>query len=87
MKKGKVIEKIDHHSKFSIESQVMTLKRVKIVLNSYWYTMTSILDPSNLSQTPILESILERPTFYFTETVKFRLFQQFPNPYFILPFF
>ena len=44
--------------------------------------MTSILDPSNLSQTPILESILERPTFYFTETVKFRLFQQFPNPYF-----
>ena len=36
MKKGKVIEKIDHHSKFSIESQVMTLKRVK-VLNSYWY--------------------------------------------------
>ena len=49
--------------------------------------MTSILDPSNLSQTPILESILERPTFYFTETVKFRLFQQFPNPYFILAFF
>ena len=37
MKKGKVIEKIDHHSKFSIESQVMTLKRVKVVLNSYWY--------------------------------------------------
>ena len=50
------------------------------------YAMTSILDPSNLSQTPILESILERPTFYFTETVKFRLFQQFPNPYFILAF-
>ena len=51
------------------------------------YTMTSILDPSNLSQTPILESFLERPTFYYIETVKFRLFQQFPNPYFILAFF
>ena len=57
------------------------------VLQQMKYTKTSILDPSNLSQTPILESFLERPTFYYIETVKFRLFQQFPNPYFILAFF
>ena len=51
------------------------------------YTLTSILDPSNLSQTPILESFIKVPTFYYIETIKFGLFQEFPNPYFILAFF
>ena len=51
------------------------------------YTLTSILDPSNLSQTPILESFIKRPTIYYIETVKFRLFKEFLNPYFILAFF
>ena len=51
------------------------------------YTKTYILDPSNLSQTPILELFTKRPTIYYIETVKFRLFKDFLNPDFILALF
>ena len=43
--------------------------------------MTSILDLSNLSQTPILESFIKRPTIYYMETHSESLFCGLKGPF------
>ena len=53
----------------------------KLVLLTDQYTKTSILDPSNLSETPILESFIKRPTIYYIETHSESLFCGLKGPF------
>ena len=49
--------------------------------DKYNYSKTSILDPSNLSQTPILESFIKRPTIYYIETHSESLLSGLKGPF------